>query len=56
MAYMKSSHQAGWVNELVARLTDAPVTDNTCTNRTLDASPKTFPLGKRLFVVSFFLW
>jgi hypothetical protein len=41
------------VNELVARLTDSPVTDNTCTNRTLDASPETFPLGKRLFIVSF---
>ncbi|KLT41664.1 phosphoglycerate mutase-like protein [Cutaneotrichosporon oleaginosum] len=41
---------AGWVNELIARLTDSPVSDNTCTNRTLDANPKTFPLGKRLFI------
>ncbi|GMK56767.1 hypothetical protein CspeluHIS016_0306070 [Cutaneotrichosporon spelunceum] len=41
---------AGWVNELVARLNDSLVVDGTCTNRTLDADPATFPLGKRLFL------
>ncbi|BEJ10770.1 hypothetical protein CspHIS471_0101920 [Cutaneotrichosporon sp. HIS471] len=41
---------AGWVNELVARLTDSAVVDGTCTNRTLDANPATFPLGQRLFI------
>lgn len=44
--------QSGWVNELIARLTDSEVVDETCTNRTLDSDPKTFPLGKKLFIVS----
>ncbi|PNS14244.1 Acid phosphatase [Sphaceloma murrayae] len=39
----------GFVNELVARLTDLPVRDATSTNRTLDADPRTFPLGKSLY-------
>jgi hypothetical protein len=43
---------AGWVNELIARLTDTPVSDETCTNRTLDSNEETFPQGgKRFFVV-----
>ncbi|KAF8606065.1 phosphoglycerate mutase-like protein [Ceratobasidium sp. AG-I] len=36
---------AGWVNELIARLTDTPVHDNTTTNSTLDSNPATFPIG-----------
>lgn len=42
---------AGYVNELVARLTSSPVDDHTSTNRTLDSNPETFPVGPdyRLF-------
>lgn len=40
----------GYVNELLARLTGTPVRDNTQTNRTLDASPDTFPLNRTLYV------
>ncbi|KAI9459508.1 histidine phosphatase superfamily [Lactarius psammicola] len=39
----------GYVNELLARLTGKPVRDNTQTNRTLDASPETFPLNRTLY-------
>ncbi|KAL2158926.1 hypothetical protein VTH06DRAFT_2956 [Thermothelomyces fergusii] len=39
----------GFVNELVARLAGRPVRDGTCTNRTLDADPRTFPLGRPLY-------
>jgi hypothetical protein len=39
----------GYVNELLARLTGKPVDDHTQTNRTLDASPKTFPLDRTLY-------
>ncbi|THH02813.1 hypothetical protein EW145_g6696 [Phellinidium pouzarii] len=39
----------GYVNELLARLTDTAVRDNTQTNRTLDADPATFPLGRALY-------
>ncbi|BEJ03050.1 hypothetical protein CcaverHIS641_0102250 [Cutaneotrichosporon cavernicola] len=48
--YAFGGGSAGWVNELVARLTDSAVVDGTCTNRTLDANPATFPLGQRLFI------
>lgn len=41
---------AGWVNELVARLTDSPVVDATSSNATLDASDATFPLRRPLYV------
>jgi len=37
------------VNELLTRLTGKPVRDNTQTNRTLDASPETFPLDRTLY-------
>jgi hypothetical protein len=37
---------AGYVKELLARLTGQPVHDNTQTNRTLDSSSVTFPLDK----------
>ncbi|PFH62704.1 hypothetical protein XA68_12382 [Ophiocordyceps unilateralis] len=39
----------GYVNELVARLTGRPVRDDTSTNSTLDADPKTFPLDRTLY-------
>lgn len=40
----------GYVNELLARLTDKPVKDHTQTNHTLDHDPKTFPLKKKMYV------
>ncbi|KAF5363806.1 hypothetical protein D9756_000049 [Leucocoprinus leucothites] len=40
----------GYVNELLARLTDQPVQDRTQTNRTLDSNPETFPLGRGIYV------
>ncbi|KZP27686.1 acid phosphatase [Athelia psychrophila] len=39
----------GYVNELLARLTGQPVKDHTQTNRTLDASPTTFPLNRTIY-------
>ncbi|OJD30830.1 phytase [Diplodia corticola] len=36
----------GYVNELIARLTNTPVQDHTSTNSTLDSDPETFPIGK----------
>lgn len=39
----------GWVNELLARLTDKPVDDHTTTNSTLDSDEATFPLGRKLY-------
>lgn len=39
----------GFVNELVARLTGKPVVDHTSVNRTLDANPNTFPLGRNMY-------
>lgn len=39
----------GYVNELLARLTDKPVDDNTNTNTTLDSNPATFPLGRKVY-------
>ncbi|KAF8076950.1 phytase [Lyophyllum atratum] len=39
----------GYINELLARLTGKPVRDNTQTNRTLDASPVTFPLNRTIY-------
>ncbi|KAI0677679.1 phytase [Trametes maxima] len=39
----------GYINELIARLTNQPVSDNTQTNRTLDADPVTFPLNRTLY-------
>ncbi|KAJ3572340.1 hypothetical protein NP233_g3140 [Leucocoprinus birnbaumii] len=40
----------GYVNELLARLTDKPVEDDTQTNRTLDNNPETFPLKRKMYV------
>nr|OQO20260.1 hypothetical protein B0A51_13704 [Rachicladosporium sp. CCFEE 5018] len=39
----------GYVNELIARLTNRPVVDHTSTNSTLDSNPSTFPLGRKLY-------
>ena len=39
----------GYINELLARLTETPVRDNTQTNRTLDASPISFPLNRTIY-------
>ncbi|KAI0171848.1 phosphoglycerate mutase-like protein [Hypoxylon sp. FL1284] len=39
----------GFINELLARLTDKPVVDHTTTNSTLDESPTTFPLDRVLY-------
>ena len=36
----------GFTNELIARMTDQPVDDDTSTNHTLDDSQSTFPIGK----------
>ncbi|KAK3719427.1 hypothetical protein LTR37_004284 [Vermiconidia calcicola] len=39
----------GFANELIARMVDKPVDDHTSTNRTLDKSSETFPLGRKLY-------
>ena len=39
----------GYINELLARLTNTSVVDHTQTNATLDADPATFPLGRALY-------
>jgi hypothetical protein len=39
----------GWVNELLARLTNTAVVDHTSTNTTPDSSNSTFPLGLALY-------
>ncbi|KIY44902.1 acid phosphatase [Fistulina hepatica ATCC 64428] len=39
----------GYVNELIARLTEKPVRDHTQVNHTLDDSPETFPLGRGVY-------
>ncbi|KAK1926180.1 histidine phosphatase superfamily [Papiliotrema laurentii] len=44
---------AGWVNELLARLTDSAPEDSTTTNRTLDADESTFPQGGKRFFADF---
>ena len=40
---------AGWVNELIARLTSSPVNDHTNVNHTLDNDSKTFPLDRTFY-------
>ena len=44
-----STQGVGWVNELLARLTNTPVVDHTSTNSTLDDSSATFPLNRTLY-------
>ena len=39
----------GYVNELLARLTETPVNDHTNTNTTLDSNPATFPLDRKVY-------
>ena len=39
----------GFVNELIARLTDRPVEDHTSVNHTLDEHEETFPLQRKLY-------
>lgn len=39
----------GWVNELIARLTNSPVQDHTQSNSTLDSSSATFPLDRTIY-------
>ncbi|CAK7273597.1 hypothetical protein SEPCBS119000_005742 [Sporothrix epigloea] len=39
----------GFVNELLARLTESPVDDHTSTNRTMTADPATFPLDAHIY-------
>lgn len=39
----------GYANEVVSRLTGKPVSDSTTTNSTLDSSPATFPLDRKLY-------
>lgn len=39
----------GYTNELIARLTNKQVHDETSTNHTLDDNPATFPLGRVLY-------
>ncbi|EJD01736.1 phosphoglycerate mutase-like protein [Fomitiporia mediterranea MF3/22] len=39
----------GYINELIARLMESPVRDNTQTNRTLDSDPSTFPLNRTMY-------
>lgn len=36
----------GFTNELIARMTNRPVNDHTCTNSTLDENPETFPISE----------
>ena len=40
---------AGLVNEIIARLTDAPVLLGSGTNSTLDSNPATFPTNKSFY-------
>ncbi|KAF8139078.1 histidine phosphatase superfamily [Boletus edulis] len=57
LKYYKTGHGSslgpvqgvGYVNELLARLTGQPVRDGTQTNKTLDASPDTFPLDRTFY-------
>lgn len=39
----------GYINELLARLTNTPVNDSTSTNTTLDSDPTTFPLNRTFY-------
>jgi hypothetical protein len=46
---MGPTQGVGFVNELIARLTGQPVEDHTTTNSTLDDSPKSFPLDRKVY-------
>lgn len=47
--YLGATQGVGFVNELIARLTDKPVADETSTNHTLDSNQVTFPLNRTLY-------
>nr|GAT46630.1 phytase [Mycena chlorophos] len=47
--YLGAVQGVGYVNELIARLTDSPVKDSTQTNSTLDSEPATFPLNRTIY-------
>jgi hypothetical protein len=44
--YFGATNGVGFVNELIARMTNSPVDDHTSTNLTLDSQPATFPTDK----------
>jgi hypothetical protein len=44
--YFGATNGVGFVNELIARMTNEPVKDHTSTNSTLDQNPSTFPVDK----------
>lgn len=48
-AYLGRVQGVGYVNELLARLTNTPVNDSTQTNSTLDGSEDTFPLDRTIY-------
>ncbi|KIW00411.1 hypothetical protein, variant 1 [Verruconis gallopava] len=45
--YFGATNGVGFVNELLARMTQSPVNDHTSTNTTLDSDPVTFPLDEK---------
>ncbi|KAF7318678.1 Phytase [Mycena chlorophos] len=47
--YLGAVQGVGYINELIARLTDSPVKDSTQTNSTLDSDPATFPLNRTIY-------
>jgi hypothetical protein len=46
---LAATQGVGYVNELLARLTEKPVQDHTNTNSTLDSDSKTFPLDRYVY-------
>ncbi|KAJ7618166.1 acid phosphatase [Mycena polygramma] len=48
-AFLGRVQGVGYINELLARLTDTPVNDSTQTNTTLTNNPATFPFNRPLY-------
>ncbi|KAI0089102.1 phytase [Irpex rosettiformis] len=48
--YLGPVQGVGYMNELVARLTESPVRDQTQTNHSVDDFPYTFPLNRTLYL------
>jgi hypothetical protein len=48
-AFLGRVQGVGYINELLARLTNTPVNDSTQTNTTLTSNPATFPLNRTLY-------
>lgn len=46
---LAATQGVGYVNELLARLTDKPVDDHTNTNSTLNSDPESFPLDRKVY-------